>query len=67
MKRGETSGRVDDNIESIMKRFVTFNETSMPVIDHFKKDGKVEEISCEGNIDEVYGRVKDILKRRLKI
>lgn len=32
-KRGETSGRVDDNIDSIKKRFVTFRETSFPVIE----------------------------------
>lgn len=32
LKRGETSGRADDNVESIKKRFKTFEETSMPVV-----------------------------------
>jgi UMP-CMP kinase len=32
-RRGETSARIDDNIESIRKRFVTFRETSYPVIE----------------------------------
>ena len=36
LKRGETSGRSDDNIESIKKRFKTFIETSYPVIKHFQ-------------------------------
>ena len=40
LKRGETSGRSDDNIESIKKRFKTFIETSFPVIEHFKDQDK---------------------------
>merc|ERR1711916_123547 len=38
MKRAETSGRSDDNIESIRKRFRTYQETTMPVIDFFRDD-----------------------------
>eukprot|EP00966_Prymnesium_polylepis_P023800 548404-Prymnesium_polylepis.1 len=30
LARGQTSGRTDDNIESIKKRFVTFKNESMP-------------------------------------
>jgi len=41
VKRGESSGRVDDNIESIRKRFKTFVSDSMPVIDFYGK-GKVK-------------------------
>jgi adenylate kinase family enzyme len=36
LKRGETSGRSDDNIESIKKRFKTFIDTSFPVVKHFR-------------------------------
>ena len=32
MKRGETSGRADDNVETIKKRLVTFHKHSEPVI-----------------------------------
>lgn len=35
LERGKTSGRSDDNVESIKKRFKTFKEVSMPVIDHY--------------------------------
>jgi len=37
LERGKTSGRADDNKESITKRFRTFVETSMPVIEYYKK------------------------------
>lgn len=36
LKRGETSGRSDDNMESIKKRFKTFIDTSLPVVKHFQ-------------------------------
>ena len=32
LKRGETSLRSDDNVESIKKRFVTYNQETRPVI-----------------------------------
>jgi UMP-CMP kinase len=44
LKRGETSGRVDDNVESIKKRFKTFHETSFPVIKHYEALGKVRKV-----------------------
>jgi adenylate kinase family enzyme len=37
LKRGETSGRADDNEETIKKRFQTFVTQSKPVIDYFSK------------------------------
>lgn len=65
LKRGETSGRSDDNIESIKKRFRTFVETSMPVVEYFDKSGKVYKISCEQPVDVVYSQVKTVLQDRL--
>jgi UMP-CMP kinase len=61
LKRGETSGRVDDNEESIKKRFKTFHETSFPVIEFYEKLGKVKKISCLNSPDGVYSEVKNIL------
>lgn len=42
--KGETSGRVDDNLDSIKKRFAVFKETSLPVIEYYEKKGKVEKV-----------------------
>jgi len=57
-ERGKTSGREDDNEESIKKRFRTFEETSMPVIDYYRQKGKVVEIDAAASVDEVYQKVK---------
>ena len=54
LNRGKTSGRSDDNEESIIKRFKTFVETSMPVVNHFEKLGKVVKVSATGSEGEVY-------------
>ncbi|KAJ3411298.1 hypothetical protein HDV05_002402 [Chytridiales sp. JEL 0842] len=53
LKRGETSGRADDNLESITKRLETFKEASMPVIEHFEKDGRVRKVLAEGDVEEI--------------
>lgn len=58
LKRGETSGREDDNIESIKKRFRTFVNTSMPVVDMYEKEGKVVRVDCTQGVEEVYSAVK---------
>ena len=58
LKRGEESGRADDNEATIQKRFDTFTNESMPIIEHYKKEGKVKEIDSGKSIEDVYADVK---------
>jgi hypothetical protein len=59
LKRGETSGRSDDNAESIVKRLKTFVEQTVPVADYFEKKGKLVRVDAnEGTADDVYQRTK---------
>ncbi|KAK9361744.1 URA6 uridylate kinase-like protein [Lipomyces starkeyi] len=67
LKRGETSGRTDDNIESIKKRFKTFVDTSMPVIDYYRKQDKVITVPCEKTMEEVYNLLKEKISDRMSI
>ena len=53
LERGKTSGRADDNLESIKKRLNTFTEMSLPVINYFAGDGRVKKINAEGSIDSI--------------
>lgn len=41
IERGKTSGRADDNAESIKKRFKTFIDQSYPVIKYYEDKNKV--------------------------
>ena len=45
LKRGETSGRVDDNEETIRKRLETFVKATEPVIHYYKAQSKVARVS----------------------
>ena len=61
LHRGETSGRSDDNAESIKKRFKTFVETSMPVVEYFEKEGKVVKVDATEGPEQIY----EVVKRRM--
>eukprot|EP00898_Chlorokybus_atmophyticus_P006437 jgi/Chlat1/6795/Chrsp51S09101 len=41
LKRGETSGRADDNAATIKKRFDTFMNESLPVVSYYESKGLV--------------------------
>ena len=45
IKRGETSGRTDDNAETIKKRFKLFIENTMPVVEHYESLKKLQKVS----------------------
>lgn len=64
LNRGKSSGRADDNLESIKKRFRTFVETSMPVVDAFEAQDKVEKVKAISSPEEIYEEVKLRLAKR---
>lgn len=65
LERGKTSGRTDDNEESIRKRFRTFVETSMPVVDYYEKQGRVVKIDATPAPEEVAEKTNQAVKERL--
>ncbi|KAI3406355.1 URA6 [Candida oxycetoniae] len=64
LERAKTSGRADDNVESIKKRFQTFIDTSMPVVEYFEKQNKVVKLSCDHPVDVVASQVLAALKSK---
>ncbi|TVU37785.1 hypothetical protein EJB05_11120, partial [Eragrostis curvula] len=57
---GRNQGRVDDNIETIRKRFRVFVESSLAVIEYYSAKGKVKKIDAAKPIPEVFEDVKAI-------
>ncbi|WOL17448.1 UMP-CMP kinase 4-like [Canna indica] len=53
-------GRVDDNIETIRKRFKVFVESSLPVVGYYDLKGKVRKVDAAKTVNEVFDVVKDI-------
>ena len=47
LKRAETSGRTDDNEETIKKRLALFHEKTMPVIEYYDKKVKLVSVVCK--------------------
>jgi UMP-CMP kinase len=65
LERGKTSGRSDDNAESIRKRFRTFIETSMPVVDYFESQGRVVKVGATQTKEAVYKETREKVEGRL--
>ncbi|KAK3395869.1 adenylate kinase-domain-containing protein [Sordaria brevicollis] len=63
LERGKTSGREDDNAESIRKRFRVFVETSMPVVEYFAKRGIVVKVDSTPGPEKVAEETRAQLKR----
>ena len=63
LKRAETSGRVDDNEETIRKRFTTFQNQSVPVVDHYDAMGLVSKIDGNTSPEEAYAEVKSAMDK----
>lgn len=55
LDRGKTSGRVDDNEETIKSRLATFHQHSEPILAHY--GSKVKKVHGERNVDEIFAEV----------
>lgn len=61
LKRGAAgSGRTDDNLESLKKRFNTFYNDSLPIIDFYNEKNLVRKIDGTGAPDVVFESVKNV-------
>lgn len=65
LKRGETSGRSDDNNESVIRARITeYHNKTTAVADYYRQFEKVEMVKGEGTIDEIFDRLcREIDKR----
>lgn len=58
LKRGETSGRADDQDEATARRRVrVYNTETTPVADYYSQQNKFTAINGIGNIDEIFGAI----------
>lgn len=54
------SGRSDDNLESLKKRFDTYLNETKPIIDHYDKLNLVRKIDATRNVEDVFKDVQRI-------
>ena len=61
--RAATSGRPDDaNPAVIQNRIDVYNEETAPVAEHYRKQNKFRDINGVGSVEEVFGRIADVLQ-----
>ena len=60
-KRKILEKRADDNLSTILKRYDTYMETTKPVLNFYSKNSNFYEIDGSGKIDEISGKIEQIL------
>ncbi|XP_059754212.1 UMP-CMP kinase isoform X1 [Balaenoptera ricei] len=63
LERGKSSGRSDDNRESLEKRIQTYLQSTKPIIDLYEEMGKVKKIDASKSVDEVFDEVVKIFDK----
>ena len=53
--------RSDDNLETIIKRFDTYDAETKPVLDYYREKKSFYEIDGHQEIDQIYNKIKTIL------
>ena len=66
LERGKTSGRTDDNLETIKKRLVVYHEQTRPVDDYYELMDKYVRIQGLGTISGIFGRISRVLDKIYK-
>jgi adenylate kinase len=63
IERAREQGRPDDTIEAIRERMHEYRERTMPVLDHYRRQGvRVVEVDAVGSVEEVAERVRQSLR-----
>ena len=66
LKRGETSGRSDDNNEAIIRRrYAVYKKDTEPVAEYYKDQDKFVVIKGIGTIDEIFNAVSNCIETEL--
>jgi len=60
LERGKQSGRTDDNLEVVKKRFATFQNETAPILDYYRNSTSVpvHTIATDKGVEEVYKETK---------
>ena len=65
LERSKTSGRADDNPETIQKRLLTYKNETECVLNHFQSvPNKLMRISADGEIEDIFAEVRFHIEKR---
>ena len=61
LKRGQVSGRSDDNMETIQKRLDVYHNQTKPLKDFYQKEKKYRAIQGMGSVDDIFESIKSVI------
>jgi adenylate kinase len=61
IKRGQESGRADDNEETIKKRLVIYHQQTQPLIEWYKKEGLHYHINGHGTLERIFSDIQKVI------
>ena len=61
IKRGQESGRSDDNEETIRKRLDVYHGQTAPLIEWYEKEGIRNHINGLGGLDRIFGDICKVI------
>ena len=61
LKRGEISGRSDDNLETIQSRLQVYHEQTSPLKEYYIAQNKLSPVEGIGTIEEIFSRIESSL------
>ncbi len=65
LNRGKETGRADDNIDTIKNRLKVYHSQTQPLRDYYIAEGKYHAIDGNGDVDKIYGDIRDSLARHI--
>lgn len=65
LERGRTTGRADDNLDTIKNRLEVYHNQTSPLRDYYIAEGKYHGINGNGSIDNIFNDIEQSLKDRL--
>lgn len=68
LKRGETSGRTDDNNDSVIRaRIIEYHNKTAPVAEYYKRAHKVIMVKGEGTVNEIFAALCKEIDSRMAL
>ena len=61
IKRGQQSGRSDDNEETIKKRLSVYHNQTAPLIEWYQKEGLHHHVKGFGELQEIFADIKQVI------
>ena len=61
IKRGQDSGRADDNEETIKKRLVVYHQQTQPLIEWYKREGLHHHVNGHGTLEAIFADIQKVI------